>query len=102
MNKKTIISIVACLLVAVLLVSWLAYEIKSGTKATEITLEEAQKVVVDTGTCVGRTIQEVADTRPATLKYFQFGGYKGGNNILIAAATIMYKHLESQRLGKAG
>lgn len=67
-----------------------------------MTLEEAQKVVVDTGTCVGRTIQEVADTRPATLKYFQFGGYKGGNNILIAAATIMYKHLESQRLGKAG
>lgn len=67
-----------------------------------MTLEEAQKVVVDTGTCVGKTIQEVADTRPATLKYFQFGGYKGGNNILIAAATIMYKHLESQRLGKAG
>ena len=89
-------------------------EIKEGvppkyTKNTPVpeimelmTLEEAQKVVVDTGTCVGKTIQEVADTRPATLKYFQFGGYKGGNNILIAAATIMYKHLESQRLGKAG
>ena len=89
-------------------------EIKEGvppkyTKNTPVpeimelmTLEEAQKVVVDTGTCVGRTIQEVADTRPATLKYFQFGGYKGGNNILIAAATIMFKHLESQRLGKAG
>lgn len=67
-----------------------------------MTFEEAQRVVVDVGTCNGKTIQEVADTRPATLKYFQFGGYKGGNNILIAAATIMYNHLESQRMEKAG
>ena len=67
-----------------------------------MTFEEAQRVVVDVGTCNGKTIQEVADTRPATLKYFQFGGYKGGNNILIAAATIMYNHLEAQRMEKAG
>lgn len=67
-----------------------------------MTFEEAQNVVVDVGTCVGKTIQEVADTRPAVLKYYQFGGYKGGNNILIAAATIMYNHLESQKMKKAG
>ena len=67
-----------------------------------MTLEEAQNVVVDVGTCAGKTIKKVADTRPAVLKYYQFGGYKGGNNILIAAATIMYNHLESQRLEKAG
>lgn len=67
-----------------------------------MTFEEAQNVVVDVGTCNGKTIQEVADTRPAVLKYYQFGGYKGGNNILIAAATIMYNHLESQKMGKAG
>lgn len=67
-----------------------------------MTFEEAQNVVVDVGTCNGKTILEVANTRPAILKYFQFGGYKGGNNILIAAATIMYNHLESQKMEKAG
>ena len=67
-----------------------------------MTFEEAQNVVVDVGTCNGKTIQEVANTRPAVLKYYQFGGYKGGNNILIAAATIMYNHLESQKMVKAG
>ena len=66
-----------------------------------MTFEEAQNVVVDVGTCNGKTILEVANTRPAILKYFQFGGYKGGNNILIAAATIMYNHLESQKMEKA-
>ena len=84
-------------------------EIPKYTKSTPVpeilklmTFEEAQKVVVDVGTCNGKTIQEVANTRPAVLKYYQFGGYKGGNNILIAAATMMYNHLESQKMEKAG
>ena len=67
-----------------------------------MTMEEAEKVVVDVGICKDKTILEVANTRPAVLKYYQFGGYKGGNNILIAAATIMYNHLESQKMEKAG
>ena len=67
-----------------------------------MTMEEAEKVVVDVGICKDKTILEVANTRPAVLKYYQFGGYKGGNNILIAAATKMYNHLESQKMEKAG
>lgn len=67
-----------------------------------MTMQEAEKVVVDVGICKDKTILEVANTRPAVLKYYQFGGYKGGNNILIAAATKMYNHLESQKMEKAG
>ena len=67
-----------------------------------MTFEEAQKVVVDMGTCKGKTMQEVAETRPASLKFYLFGGYKEGNNILLAAARIMYDYLESQKMEKAG
>lgn len=67
-----------------------------------MTFEEAQKVVVDVGTCKGKTMQEVAETRPASLKFYLFGGYKEGNNILLAAAKIMYDYLESQKMEKAG
>ena len=84
-------------------------EFPKYTKSTPVpeilkimTMEEAEKVVVDVGICKDKTILEVANTRPAVLKYYQFGGYKGGNNILIAAATKMYNHLESQKMEKAG
>lgn len=62
-----------------------------------MTLEEAGKVVVDTGVSKGQTIAEVAERRPPSLKYYRYGGYKGTNNILRAAAQVMLDSMEGQR-----
>lgn len=74
-----------------------------GTPLEEIlsrmTFEEAQKVVVDVGACKGWTMAEVADRRPPSLKYYVYGGYKGDNNILRAAAKIMLDSLEAKKAG---
>lgn len=67
-----------------------------------MTFEDAEKVVVDTGTCNGWTIAEVAARRAPSLKFYLYGGYKGNNNILRAAAKIMLDHLEAQKVQKAG
>ena len=64
-----------------------------------MTFEEAGKVVVDTGVCKGQTIAEVAERRPPRLKFYLYGGYRGDNNILRAAAQIM---LDSLAVKKAG
>ena len=64
-----------------------------------MTFEEAGKVVVDTGVCKGQTIAEVAERRPPSLKFYLYGGYRGDNNILRAAAQIM---LDSLAVKKAG
>ena len=64
-----------------------------------MTLEEAGKVVVDTGVCKGQTIAEVAERRPPSLKFYLYGGYRGDNNILRAAAQII---LDSLAVKKAG
>ena len=64
-----------------------------------MTFEEAGQVVVDTGVCKGQTIAEVAERRPPSLKFYLYGGYKGDNNILRAAAQIM---LDSLAVKKAG
>lgn len=62
-----------------------------------MTLEEAGKVVVDTGVSKGQTIAEVAQRRPPSLKFYRYGGYKGPNNILRAAAQIMLDSMEGQK-----
>lgn len=64
-----------------------------------MTFEEAGQVVVDTGVCKGQTIAEVAERRPPSLKFYLYGGYRGDNNILRAAAQIM---LDSLAVKKAG
>lgn len=64
-----------------------------------MTFEEAQQVVVDEGASRGWTMAEIAERRPASLKFYLFGGYKGGNNILLAAARIMYDNLEMKKAG---
>ncbi len=64
-----------------------------------MTLEEAGKVVVDIGVCKGMTMEEVAERRPPSLKFYLYGGYKGNNNILRAAAQIMLDSLELQKAG---
>lgn len=64
-----------------------------------MTFEEAGKVVVDTGVCKGQTIAEVAERRPPSLKFYLYGGYRGDNNILRAAAQIMLDSLAAKKAG---
>lgn len=63
----------------------------------QMTFEEAQKVVVDMGVCNGWTMAEVAERRAPSLKFYVYGGYRGNNNILRAAAKIMLDSLTEQK-----
>lgn len=67
-----------------------------------MTLEEAGRVVVDTGVSKGQTIAEVAERRPPSLKFYRYGGYKGPNNILRAAAQVMLDSIEGEKPADAG
>lgn len=55
-----------------------------------MTLEQAKAVVVDDGMSKGMTMGEVAEKRPASLQFYLSVGYKKNNNILKAAAKILY------------
>lgn len=59
-----------------------------------MTLEQAREVVVDDGMSKGMKMGEVAQKRPASLKFYVFGGYRKNNNILKAAAQIVYDQLQ--------
>ena len=61
-----------------------------------MTYEEAGNVIVPIGTCKDWTLAQVADRRPASLKWY-INGYSGNDNILRAAATIMQSTLEVQK-----
>ncbi len=50
-----------------------------------MTLEEAENYTVPSGACAGQKLSLVAERRPASLRYY-INGYKGDDNILIAAA----------------
>lgn len=58
--------------------------------------EEAGNVIVPIGTCKGWTLAQVADRRPASLKWY-INGYSRDDNILRAAATIMQSTLDLQK-----
>ena len=58
---------------------------------TRMTLEEAENYIVPLGTCNGQTMKQVADRRPASLRYY-ISGYSGDNNILRAAATLVSEY----------
>jgi hypothetical protein len=47
----------------------------------------------------GQTIAEVAERRPPSLKFYRYGGYKGPNNILRAAAQVMLDSIEGEKAG---
>lgn len=61
-----------------------------------MTYEEADNVIVPIGTCKGWTLSQVADRRPASLKWY-INGYSGDDNILRAAATIMQSAFNVQQ-----
>lgn len=53
-----------------------------------MTLGEAGDVIVPIGSCKDWTLSQVADRRPASLKWY-IHGYDGDDNILRAAATLI-------------
>lgn len=64
----------------------------------QMTYEQAQNVIVDCGTCKGWTLAQVADRRPASLHWY-VKGYQGENNILRAAAAIIWDSLQEKQAG---
>lgn len=61
-----------------------------------MTLEDAKKVIVPTGTCRGWTLDEVAQRRRPSLRFYLSEGYQGKNNILRAAARLVLDDLEKK------
>lgn len=53
-----------------------------------MSLEEAENYVVKSGACSGMKLSQVADRRPASLRFYM-NGYKGDDNILRAASTLI-------------
>lgn len=64
----------------------------------QMTYEQAQNVIVDCGTCKGWTLAQVADRRAASLRWY-VKGYQGKNNILRAAAAIIWDSLQEKQAG---
>lgn len=58
-------------------------------------VDEARNYVIPVGSCKGWTMDQVADRRPPSLKWY-LTGYTGDDNILRAAATIMMKLVENK------
>ena len=55
---------------------------------TVMTLDEALNYVVTSGACAGQKLSQVAERRAASLRFY-LTGYKGDDNILRAAATLI-------------
>ena len=63
-----------------------------------MTVEEAGNIIVPAGTCKGWTLAQVADRRPASLRWY-VKGYQGENNVLRAAAAIIWDSLQEKQAG---
>ncbi len=59
-----------------------------------MTLEEAKKVVVDVGSCRGMTMEEVAARRIGSVRFYMTEGYESKNNMVRAAARIVWDSLK--------
>lgn len=62
---------------------------------SRMSVDEARNCVVPVGSCKGWTMDQVADRRPPSLKWY-LTGYTGDDNILRAAATIMMNLVENK------
>lgn len=63
-----------------------------------MTLDDARGVVVDIGTCKGWTLEQVAERRAPSLKFY-VRGCSDANNVLKAAATLLLTDLEQKKAG---
>ncbi len=59
-----------------------------------MTLEEAKKVVIDTGSCRGLTMEEAAARRIASVRFYLTAGYESKNNIIRAAAQLVWDSMK--------
>ena len=60
-----------------------------------MTLEDAKNVKVGLGTCLGWTLEQVAQRRPASLKWYLYGCDQA-DNILKAAASVLLDNLQQK------
>lgn len=60
-----------------------------------MTVDEAKVVVVQIGTCRGWTLEQVAQRRPASLKWYLYGCDQA-DNILKAAASVLLDNLQQK------
>ena len=60
-----------------------------------MTVNEAKTVVVQIGTCRGWTLEQVAQRRPASLKWYLYGCDQA-DNILKAAASVLLDNLQQK------
>ena len=60
-----------------------------------MTVNEAKAVVVQIGTCRGWTLEQVAQRRPASLKWYLYGCDQA-DNILKAAASVLLDNLQQK------
>lgn len=86
MNKKRLISIAACILLICAAVGWVTYEIRSNTKASEITVQEAEKLVNDQfdEIAITKTTKYIADNNNISVKEISYGDEKN----VILSCTI--------------
>ena len=63
---------------------------------SRMSYEEACNVKVSEGICKDHILSEVADRRPASLKYYAHG-YNGNDNVMRAAARILLSAMEQQK-----
>lgn len=64
--------------------------------SARMTVDEARKVVVAAGTCKGWTLEQVAERRPSSLKFF-VTPFCEATNIFKAAATLMLQEVGQQK-----
>ncbi len=78
MTKKRIISVAVILLLIIGIVGWVVYEIKSGTVASDITAEEAQKSVNTQfdKIAIGIPVQYIAENNEITVNSVSYGDEK--------------------------
>lgn len=70
-------------------------ESEDGTNG-EMTLEEARNMIADVGSCRGKTLAQIADRRPTTLRWY-FTTCPDSSEQLKRAARLVFKSLDLQR-----
>ncbi len=92
MTKKKIISVAIVLLLVVGLLSWIVYEIKSGTVCSDITAENAQEIVNAQfdKIAIGLPVKHIAEKNEITVNSVSYGDEK--NAILDCTVKTVDAH----------
>lgn len=61
-----------------------------------MTLEEARNMVADVGSCRGKTLAQIADRRPTTLRWY-FTSCPDSSERLRQAARMVFESLNQQK-----